>query len=681
MIENIKLSSEFKSQTTKAVMSIVLFVIVYFSIIVFAIGLTIVCAYGGIMLIVTHPRLITIVLGIGLGSLGFMVLVFLLKFIFKSHKVDRSHLYEITRNEEPKLFKMIDDIVEQVDTTFPKKVYLSSDVNASVFYDSSFWSMFFPIRKNLQIGLGLVNAVSEEELKSILAHEFGHFSQKSMKVGSYVYNVNQVIFNLLHDNEGYDNLMSDWANLTGYFAIFVVVASKIIDGIQWILIKMYEIINKNYMALSREMEFHADEIAANVTGHEPLKNSLLRLQLADHSYNSVISFYETKISENSKSENLFQEHSFVMNYLAANNEIEIENDLPLVTVDELNKFNKSKLVIEDQWASHPSTTERIKRLESLNLMAPKLNHQSANSIFKDIEKTQKEITAKLFSSVQYKDEPNNLSFINFQEDFQKEEATKSFSKIYNGYYDDKNPIQFNPNEIKLDTENLLFDDLYAKEKIDLIYTAVSFGSDLETLKQISEKIIPIKTFDYDGKKYKRKDSDHLIISVSKELEKINQEIRQNDINIFKFFRHLELKKEANLLGDNYQVFFEFEASLDKKFELYSRLSNGLQFLNYVTPFEEIIANFKMIEPTEMELKKEIDEILNDPQYEPIITHEIKTNFELFLSKKLVYFKNEIYYEGDLEILNNALNNFAVVSSNRFLMLKKDLLSYQEELLK
>ena len=411
MIENIKLSSEFKSQTTKAVMSIVLFVIVYFSIIVFAIGLTIVCAYGGIMLIVTHPRLITIVLGIGLGSLGFMVLVFLLKFIFKSHKVDRSHLYEITRNEEPKLFKMIDDIVEQVDTTFPKKVYLSSDVNASVFYDSSFWSMFFPIRKNLQIGLGLVNAVSEEELKSILAHEFGHFSQKSMKVGSYVYNVNQVIFNLLHDNEGYDNLMSDWANLTGYFAIFVVVASKIIDGIQWILIKMYEIINKNYMALSREMEFHADEIAANVTGHEPLKNSLLRLQLADHSYNSVISFYETKISENSKSENLFQEHSFVMNYLAANNEIEIENDLPLVTVDELNKFNKSKLVIEDQWASHPSTTERIKRLESLNLMAPKLNHQSANSIFKDIEKTQKEITAKLFSSVQYKDEPLSLIHI------------------------------------------------------------------------------------------------------------------------------------------------------------------------------------------------------------------------------------------------------------------------------
>ena len=30
-----------------------------------------------------------------------------------------------------------------------------------------------------------------------------------MKVGSYVYNVNQVIFNLLFENESYDNIMQN----------------------------------------------------------------------------------------------------------------------------------------------------------------------------------------------------------------------------------------------------------------------------------------------------------------------------------------------------------------------------------------------------------------------------------------------------------------------------------------
>ena len=50
--------------------------------------------------------------------------------------------------------------------------------------------------------------------------------------------------------------------------------------------------------LSREMEFHADEIVANVTGYEPLKYGLLWLSLADHSFRSVLSFYDGKIIEN-----------------------------------------------------------------------------------------------------------------------------------------------------------------------------------------------------------------------------------------------------------------------------------------------------------------------------------------------------------------------------------------------
>ena len=92
---------------------------------------------------------ITIALGIGLASLGILVLFFLVKFIFSSHKVDRSHLHEISKTDEPRLFKLIEDIVNEVYTSFPKKVYLSTDVNAAVFYDSSFWSMFIPIKKNL----------------------------------------------------------------------------------------------------------------------------------------------------------------------------------------------------------------------------------------------------------------------------------------------------------------------------------------------------------------------------------------------------------------------------------------------------------------------------------------------------------------------------------------------------
>lgn len=103
--------------------------------------------YGAEMLIEVSPKFITLTLGIGLIILRVLVLFFFLKFIFKLHKVDRSHLIEIKIIYEPQLFKLIDEIVIKVGKSFPKKVYLSNDVNAAVFYISSFWSMFFPIKK------------------------------------------------------------------------------------------------------------------------------------------------------------------------------------------------------------------------------------------------------------------------------------------------------------------------------------------------------------------------------------------------------------------------------------------------------------------------------------------------------------------------------------------------------
>ena len=91
----------------------------------------------------------------------------------------------ITKEKEPALFQLIEETYQQVGAPAPKHVFLTTDVNAFVSYDSSFWSMFLLVKKNLTIGLGLINSTTVSEFKSILAHEFGHFSQRSMKVGSY----------------------------------------------------------------------------------------------------------------------------------------------------------------------------------------------------------------------------------------------------------------------------------------------------------------------------------------------------------------------------------------------------------------------------------------------------------------------------------------------------------------
>jgi Zn-dependent protease with chaperone function len=626
------------------------------------------------------PGFFTLALGIGLASLGVLVLIFLFKFMFKTHTVDRSHLMEITRAEEPELFGLIDEIVSKVGTNFPKRVYLSTEVNAAVFYDSNFWSMIFPIKKNLQIGMGLINTVTTEELKAILSHEFGHFSQRTMKVGSYVYNVNQVIYNMLYDNESYDRIIQSWANASGYFSIFVAGAVKFIQGIQWILKQMYELVNLSYMGLSREMEFHADEIAAHVTGHLPLINSLRRMDLADYSYNTVLNFYGSLAKENLSSSNIFKEQEFVLNFLAKESELDTLDGLPFVTAESIKKRNKSKLIIKDQWASHPSLEERIKRLEALNLPNSSSSPQLATTYFKKIEETQSKLTDQLFANIQYEGEVHKQTLDEFNESYTREFTNNTFDKIYNGYYDNKNPNHF---DLKIEINERSFDtvkDLFSDEMVEMVNEALALQNDIQIIEQIESHLLDIKTFDYDGMKITREDSKEVISKLKLELESLNNRITTNDIKIFQYFRKSELERgNDDRLFHLYEKFFQQDHEFDKKIEVYTFLSGATSFINEETPFDEIKKNFRNIKVHEVKLKESIKALMEDKEYSAEIDEDMQRNFDLYISQSWQYFSDDRYLDNELQILFTALNNYYYLISRGYFVMKRELLKYQSSL--
>ena len=681
MIMTIQVSPTFKKMTTKAVVTIILFIFVYLLLLMSGIGLTVLCVLGGVRLFMAHPSFVTIALGIGLASLGVFVLIFLFKFLFKQHKTDRSHLIEISQNEEPALFGFIDEIVREVKTDFPKKVYLSADVNAGVFYDSSFWSMIFPIRKNLNIGIGLVNTLSAQEFKAILAHEFGHFSQRSMKVGSYVYNVNQVIYNLLYENESFDDMIRRWAGLSGYFSIFIVIAVKIIQGIQWILRRMYDLVNISYMALSREMEFHADEVAAHVAGSAPLKESLLRMDLADHSYQTVLNFYSDKIADNLKSKNIFTEQTFVMNFIAAENKIPFKNHLPVVSALDVSRYNKSKLNIKDQWASHPATDERIAALQKLGIQKDENNDTPAALLFANMEKTQQKITDKLFSNVVYQEKAAELDPETFKSEYTETFHQNTFPKIYNGYYDNKNPLHFDLDAI-VDFENTKTSEtLFSKKNVDLVYDYVALENDRAILQNIAGKTFVVKTFDYDGQKYRSKDAATLITKLDEEIKILTQKLLQNDIEIYRFFFTQALKKgKENELKKMYLDFFNLDTAYETKTALYQTMIQSTNFISEVTPFDEIEKNFAAIATQEISLKNEIRLLLEDKDVEAEVTKIMKDNFEKYVSQEWVYFYKETYYDESLQVFFAALNDYHYVLSRKYFLAKIHLMNFQVTLL-
>lgn len=680
MDDALKPSKQFQKMASRSVQAIILFVFTYLFLVVFAIGLTILSCYAGIMLVAAKPMFITFMLCAGLFSFGFLIVFFLLKFIFSRNKIDRSHLTEITEEEQPELFRLINSIVVEVGTQFPKKVYVSSEVNASVFYDSSFWSMFFPIRKNLQIGLGLMNTISVDELRAILAHEFGHFSQRSMKVGSYVYHVNQIIYNMLYTNESYNNLVSKLAGLSSYFAIFVVLAGKVVSGIQYLLTKVYDIVNLSHLALSREMEFHADTVAAYVAGSKPLITSLLRLQLADYALDSVFNYYSKKISVNERTDNLYPQQYFVMNFLARTQHLSIDGGLPQISEDYYKKFNKSKLVLKDQWASHPSTEDRVAHLKKLNL--PLKNHQKgiAIDLLKDKDSLLKRISDLVFDRVNYQEKPVVTDFKKFEEEFVSENISNCFPQLFNGYFDYRNPVvEFDgdPFEQALLTFNINATELFSDENLALIFESKSIISDLETIEQIDAQAIKINSFDYDGQKYNLADCKKLIEELKKEVEINNQKLKDFDLRIFEYFRFKASEQQLNeTFKIRYTEYIRIAERFDAQIKGHGDLLRVSAFMSQTTPFETIKQNLMDVKDMEVRFKELFLDIIESVDYESLITPEMKERSLEYIKANFVYFAGTLYFDHQVKLLFAALDDFAYLTAEYHFKAKKDLLVYE-----
>lgn len=673
----IQVSQDFKNKSKSAVLAISIFIIIYILMFLLTIALAVGCIIGGIGIIALKPMFITIMLGAGLAGTGVFVFFFIIKFLFKKHINDRSFLTEIKRSDEPELFKMIDEIVQKAETDFPKKVYLSYDVNASVFYDSSFWSMFYPIKKNLTIGLGLINTSTKQELKAVLSHEFGHFSQRSMKVGSYVYNVNQIIFNLVNDDESYRNSIQKWANMSGYFSIFAALALFITGKIQWILTKMYSFVNIRHMALSREMEFHADEVAANIAGSLALEESLLRMELAHNSYQNVLNFYEAKVSKNQASKNIYKEQFFVMNFLAKQSELENKYNLPNVKLSESGLFNKSKLIIENQWASHPSNEDRIAKLRNLNIVKENEN-ESAKNLFRDFEKTEEKLTAKIFSRVKYQKGKIELDFETFTSEFEEQYSRDSFDKIFNGYYDNKNP-DFSAKENSA-SKDLLFESLFTKEKVELVYTLLALESDKKTLEAIVKKEIGLKTFDYDGQKYTAKEAGKLIPQINNFISELKNQIHQNDSDIYTYFLRSAIARNKKDEYENiYHDFAAYDSEYEKRHTLYADLISATSFINERTQFEQINRKFRDLKPLEEKLKNEINHYLNNAQITLDLEEQTIKDLRYYIGKELIYFNSDQYITANLQLLITAVNMLPYFLHKKYFLMKKELLAVMKDI--
>ena len=699
-----KPSTAFRQQVRKVIRAILLFVIVYLLLVLAAIALAIACGWLGITLLLHLSGFAILLVALGIIGVGISVIYFLIKFIFAVARDENSRRTEITEAEQPRLFAFIRQLAQETQTPFPKKVYLSPDVNACVFYNSSFWSMFLPVRKNLEIGLGLVNSINISEFKAVVAHEFGHFSQKSMKLGSFTYNVNRVIYNMLFENKDYTAFLQSWGNLHTYLRIFAGITVKIANSIQWILRGMYKVINRSYLGLSREMEFHADAVAASVSGGNNLVSALSRVEVAGSCYNTVLKDANDQLKERKIARNIYPNQLAVFRSLAAEYRLPLRHGLPEISYSFIESFSRSRINYKDQWASHPTLQERAASLDRLAIHAAP-DESSAWLLFDQVETLQETITGSLYRSVTLEGPAQPYNASEFEERYLRNKTSYALPIVYKGFYDgryidikawnidalaDSPPVHpantpASPPGFAHSTPSQAFAALFNEENCGLNAAISSNRNDVEILKAIRDKKIAITSYDFDGKKHRAADCDTLIAQLQEEIDAQFSRQQELDKDAFLFFLR-QPNTDTDRLKANYRRF----RALSIRNEEFVTIVNSL--LKRLNPFYTGKISLAQVR-TILDLLKRDEEAALKAAYRQLLENRagpftgsasfsdpLQGRIREFLSKDYVYFLNDAFLDNELNELTGLAKEVATDLNRQVFESYKRLLESQAEAL-
>lgn len=672
--------NEIKIASRRTYFSILLFIFTYLFTLSFSIFLLLFACYLLFEINLLFPNIFLILISVGILLFFLSVVVFLVLFSFKREKENLEGLVEITEDEEPKLFELINEISKKASTSLPKKVYLAADVNMSVFYPSSLWSLFVPSRKYLIIGMGILNSLTIDELKATLGHEFGHFSQKNKSTSTSIYLINKIIYNFIYGNSKFDEMIKNLAMKEHYMLYFFRLSVYTIEGIKMLMAEIYGLVNKNYLSLSRELEFHADQFGAQITSKESLENSLLKLELCNLSYLTTLQFYEQLLPQNKKSSNLYSDHTSITQFLAKYNSIEIKNELPDVKLQDLKKLTKSKLIFINQWASHPSIEDRVIRLRSISdiKQANNISFQRANVILSNPLERQIQFTEIIFSVAVDTSSYLKISNEEFMRLYQEEIEKNSIPTIYNGYYDFKKFFSFDlEGKHVISIEDVGIEALFSDYQLEISTEYRTLVTDLHTLQLIKNNFIETKSFEYDGIRYKRNQVDNAIKIIEKEKDNIIHLLNRNDEKIYSSIQNID---KDQVLKKYYLNIFRIEKKSEELASVLGVIQNKLQFVSVNTELEVIKRNFKDLKNDEKTLKDIVKEFLEYPYISELKLEVDIKNIEKYVSKEWEYFGLTIYNNEELELLYAALQSCQNISNLVYFDLKNKLLKYQEKLL-
>lgn len=603
-------------QVKDVIFKIVLFVFVY--VLLIALGATLIwfafkLAFWmlGAILDIRNIRAIIFILLAVAGGVGFALMfgLYLVKFLFSKTRNENSKRRLVTEQECPELFKAIREVAGSTNCPMPKKVFLSPDVNACVFYDTSFWSIFFPVKKNLEIGLGLFTCTNMDELKSILAHEFGHFSQDSMKVGSGVYVANTVLCNLAYGEDRWDKWVHNWSRMDlGVFSLFGTLTQWITNQVRKLLHVMYRFVNRSYMKLSRSMEYDADAIACRYIGKDVFSSALRKIDYLSYTYQVSQRMLANLSEEGKKTDNIFEVHEVMTGMLAKADKVRLEC-AALVTANVDYGYPESRVKTENIWDTHPPMDDRI--ASASGKVEKETDYRPAWVLIP--EKLVREISDTESVGAQEADaKPAELiTRTEMLEKCREYYEQNTIPRPYSAFL--RRKILVLPNRDEVEDEGIA--NPFTFENTALIKEYEVALADWNTLNAIREKQMEVEKVYYQGKEYP---SNKLPLDEHRAYyESLKSKAKKIDIAIYQYLiRHAKTEAEASEIRFLYDAIrFSNVSKAEFEEDIYNRINVLVYHFNRGVGFTEEELN--ALKTAVFELKDIACDMMNKDNWEMI----------------------------------------------------------------
>ncbi|MBD2415077.1 hypothetical protein FACHB389_14970 [Nostoc calcicola FACHB-389] len=184
----------------------------------------------------------------------------------------------LRRRDVPHLFQLVDELAITLKTPKFQNILLTNEFNAGVIQRPRL-GIFGWFQNYLLVGLPLMQALTLEQFRAVIAHEFGHLSGNHSRFANWIYRIHQAWVQLLKRLHKHHQQSRSGSGVWYVDALMLVANGLGFLVFGWFFEWFVSRFTAYSFVLSRVNEYEADKCSANSVGGQHLAEGLISLAI------------------------------------------------------------------------------------------------------------------------------------------------------------------------------------------------------------------------------------------------------------------------------------------------------------------------------------------------------------------------------------------------------------------